>query len=60
MKKGRPGIVLSALARRADERAVAEAMLRGTSTLGVRIAHLAHGSSSATSARSRSAASRCG
>jgi uncharacterized protein (TIGR00299 family) protein len=41
MKKGRPGIVLSALARRADERAVAEAMLRGTSTLGVRIAHLA-------------------
>lgn len=37
MKKGRPGIVLSALARPADERAVAEAILRGTSTLGVRI-----------------------
>jgi uncharacterized protein (TIGR00299 family) protein len=40
MKKGRPGIVLSALARPADERAVAEAILRGTSTLGVRIAQL--------------------
>ena len=32
--------MLSALARPADERAVAEAMLRETSTLGVRIAHL--------------------
>ena len=37
MKKGRPGIVLCALARPADERRVAEAILRGTSTLGVRI-----------------------
>jgi len=38
MKKGRPGFVLSALARPHDERAVAEAMLTQTSTLGVRIA----------------------
>ena len=37
MKKGRPGIVLSALARPADERSVAKALLRETSTLGVRI-----------------------
>jgi pyridinium-3,5-bisthiocarboxylic acid mononucleotide nickel chelatase len=37
MKKGRPGLVLSALARPADERAVAEAVLRETTTLGVRI-----------------------
>jgi uncharacterized protein (TIGR00299 family) protein len=37
MKKGRPGIVLSALARPADERRVAEALLRETSTLGLRI-----------------------
>ena len=40
MKRGRPGFVISALARPQDERAVAEAMLRETSTLGVRIAHL--------------------
>ena len=40
MKKGRPGIVLSALARPADERRVAEAILRQTSTLGVRVAQL--------------------
>ncbi len=40
MKKGRPGIVLSALARPAAERAVVEAMMRGTSTLGVRIGRL--------------------
>jgi uncharacterized protein (TIGR00299 family) protein len=40
MKKGRPGIVLSALARPADERRVAEAVLRETSTLGLRIAEL--------------------
>ena len=40
MKRGRPGFVMSALARPDDERAVAEAMLRETSTLGVRIAHL--------------------
>jgi uncharacterized protein (TIGR00299 family) protein len=37
MKKGRPGIVLSALARPEAERAVAEAILRETSTLGVRV-----------------------
>ena len=40
MKRGRPAFTLSALARPDDERAVAEAMLRETSTLGVRIAHL--------------------
>jgi uncharacterized protein (TIGR00299 family) protein len=40
MKRGRPGFVISALARPDAERAVAEAMLRETSTLGVRIAHL--------------------
>jgi len=37
MKKGRPGVVLSALARPDDERTVAEAMLRHTTTLGVRM-----------------------
>ena len=40
MKHGRPGFVLSALARPGDEQAVATAMLRETSTLGVRIARL--------------------
>jgi uncharacterized protein (TIGR00299 family) protein len=40
MKRGRPGFILSALARPDAERAVVEAMLRETSTLGVRIAHL--------------------
>jgi uncharacterized protein (TIGR00299 family) protein len=40
MKKGRPGIVLSALARPAEERRVAEALLRETSTLGLRITQL--------------------
>jgi uncharacterized protein (TIGR00299 family) protein len=40
MKKGRPGIVLSALARPQDERAVAHAMLEETTALGVRVAHL--------------------
>ena len=40
MKHGRPGFVLSALARPSEEAAVAEAVLRETSTLGVRIAHL--------------------
>lgn len=40
MKHGRPGFVLSALARPGDEAAVAEAVLRETSSLGVRIAHL--------------------
>ena len=36
MKKGRPGIVLTAVARPEAEAAVAEAMLRHTTTLGVR------------------------
>jgi pyridinium-3,5-bisthiocarboxylic acid mononucleotide nickel chelatase len=40
MKRGRPGFVISALARPGDEDAVATAMLRETSTLGVRIARL--------------------
>ena len=40
MKRGRPAFTLSALARPRDERAVIAAMLRETSTLGVRIAHL--------------------
>jgi uncharacterized protein (TIGR00299 family) protein len=40
MKRGRPGFVMSALARPETEHAVAQAMLRETSTLGVRIAHL--------------------
>ena len=37
MRKGRPGVILTAVARPAREAAVAEAMLRHTSTLGVRI-----------------------
>jgi pyridinium-3,5-bisthiocarboxylic acid mononucleotide nickel chelatase len=37
MKKGRPGIVLSALAPPADEQAVAEALLGESGTLGVRV-----------------------
>jgi pyridinium-3,5-bisthiocarboxylic acid mononucleotide nickel chelatase len=37
MKKGRPGVVLAALARPAEERAVAETMLRETTALGVRV-----------------------
>lgn len=40
MRKGRPGIVLSALARPGDEAAVAEAMFEETSTLGVRVGRL--------------------
>ena len=40
MKKGRLGIVLSALSRPGDEAAVAHAMLEETSTLGVRLSHL--------------------
>ena len=40
MKQGRPGFTLSALARPGDEEAVAEAILRETSSLGVRIARL--------------------
>jgi pyridinium-3,5-bisthiocarboxylic acid mononucleotide nickel chelatase len=37
MKKGRPGLVLSALARPADEHAVARAILEETTALGVRV-----------------------
>ena len=40
MKKGRPGIVLSALARSRDEAAVAVAILEETSALGVRVGRL--------------------
>jgi pyridinium-3,5-bisthiocarboxylic acid mononucleotide nickel chelatase len=40
MKKGRPGIVLSALARPGAERDVARAMFEETSALGVRVARL--------------------
>jgi len=40
MKHGRPGVVLRALARPADEDAVADAVLRETTTLGVRVARL--------------------
>ena len=60
MKRGRPGFVLSALARPDDERAVAEAMLRETSTLGVRIAHLDRDRARAREPHRRGrAASRC-
>jgi pyridinium-3,5-bisthiocarboxylic acid mononucleotide nickel chelatase len=41
MKKGRPGLVLSALARPAAEDAVARAMLEHTSALGVRVSRRA-------------------
>jgi pyridinium-3,5-bisthiocarboxylic acid mononucleotide nickel chelatase len=37
MKKGRPGVLLSVLGRPADERTLAEALLRHSSTLGVRV-----------------------
>ncbi len=40
MKKGRHGIVLSALARPGRERPVIQAIVRGTSTLGVRTSRL--------------------
>ena len=40
MKKGRPGIVLSALARPREEHAVAQAILEETSALGVRVGRL--------------------
>lgn len=40
MKKGRPGIVLSALTSPGDESAVVRAMLEETSTLGVRLSRL--------------------
>lgn len=40
MKKGRPGVLLSAIARPDAERAVAEALFRHSSTLGVRVTPL--------------------
>jgi uncharacterized protein (TIGR00299 family) protein len=40
MKKGRPGFILSALARPAHERAVTSAILEETSALGVRVSRL--------------------
>jgi uncharacterized protein (TIGR00299 family) protein len=40
MKKGRPGLVLSALARPPEERAVATAILEETTALGLRVARL--------------------
>ena len=40
MKKGRPGVVLSALARPTAEAAVARAILEETTALGVRVARL--------------------
>ena len=40
MKKGRPGFVLSVLARPADEAAVVAAVFEETSTLGVRVSRL--------------------
>lgn len=42
MKCGRPGITLSALVSTSNERAVAHAMLRHTSTLGVRVRRVEH------------------
>ena len=57
MKHGRPGFVISALARPDTQRAVIDAMLRETSSLGVRVAHLDRVELSATSSPSRSAAS---
>jgi pyridinium-3,5-bisthiocarboxylic acid mononucleotide nickel chelatase len=42
MKHGRPGFILSAIARPRDENAVARAMLRHTSALGVRIVRADH------------------
>jgi uncharacterized protein (TIGR00299 family) protein len=41
MKKGRPGLVLSALARPTHEQAVARAILEETSALGLRVSRLA-------------------
>lgn len=41
MKKGRPGLVLSALARPSEEQAVARAILEETSALGLRVSRLA-------------------
>jgi uncharacterized protein (TIGR00299 family) protein len=42
MKNGRPGFVLSAIARPRDEESVAQAMLRHTTALGVRIVRAHH------------------
>jgi uncharacterized protein (TIGR00299 family) protein len=41
MKKGRPGMVLSALAPSSARSAVADTMLRTTTTIGVRVHHVA-------------------
>ncbi len=40
MKKGRPGVIVSVLARPGDERLVAETLLRHSSSLGVRVHRL--------------------
>ena len=40
MKKGRPGFVLSVLARPNDEGAIARVLLEATSALGVRVSRL--------------------
>ncbi|KUI29284.1 nickel pincer cofactor biosynthesis protein LarC [Mycobacterium sp. GA-2829] len=42
MKNGRPGIMLSALVSTSHERAVARALLRHTTTLGVRVRRVEH------------------
>ena len=42
MKKARPGVVLSVLARSADESLLADLILRQTTTLGVRVHTLRH------------------
>jgi uncharacterized protein (TIGR00299 family) protein len=42
MKHGRPGLTLSALVHAADERPVAEAILRHTTTLGLRVRRTEH------------------
>ena len=60
MKHGRPGVVLRALARPGDEAAVADAVLRETTTLGVRVARWSAACSRARSIRWRSTASACG
>lgn len=42
MKNGRPGVTLSVLVSTANERAVANAMLRHTTTLGIRVRRVEH------------------
>jgi uncharacterized protein (DUF111 family) len=42
MKNGRPGITLSALVSTANERSVARAILRHSTTLGVRVRQVQH------------------